>query len=356
MTISLTKSTRESNFELLRIVSMLMVLNVHSFWGVETLTYDSLSIKIILDYFRESLSISCVNLFILISGYFSIKWKFKNIFSLIFQVYFYVMLIYAILLMANLVNFEAKSFFLKLNALTNQYWFITAYIGLYVLSPLLNKFTENVSKNELLFFIIIFYILQTYFQLLQNNTFQSGYSILSFCGLYLIGRYIKITNCQLSHKRSLIVEFIILISITFLIMLEVILSMIIFNKSTLDLKMNYITGFIYNNPLIIIQSIVIFLIFKKITFKNKFINYCASSSLAIYLLHMHPDIKPYFYNFTESLYTQPFELHMSILVVLFLIIFTTAILIDKIRIFIFEILYPKFEYCINKIEKCIQQQ
>ena len=49
---------------------MLMVLNLHSFHGYD---YGS-GIMQGLDWFRESTSICAVNVFIMISGYFGIKW------------------------------------------------------------------------------------------------------------------------------------------------------------------------------------------------------------------------------------------------------------------------------------------
>lgn len=349
MVTSPIKQERDSNFELLRIISMLMVLNVHSFWGVENLSYSTLSFKVLFDFFREAISISCVNLFILISGYFSIRWKFKSICGLLFQVYFFVFLIYAVLLMLNIIEFNFKDFIFKINSITNQYWFITAYIGLYILSPLLNKFVENVTKKELVTFIVIFYLFQFYYQTMMNNTFQSGYSILSFCGLYLLGRYIRLNNYNVSSKESIKTELLLFFVVTIIMMIGVLSYMIIFNKSTLDIKANFIGGFIYNNPLVILQSVIIFLIFKKIKIRSKFINYCASSSLAIYLLHMHPDIKPYFYNFTESLYSKPYIFHLSILIATFIAIFFISILLDKIRIFCFEKLYTKIEILKNRL-------
>ena len=71
---------RQSNIEALRLLSMLMVLNLHSFWGYVH-NHGSVVFQAF-DFFRESTSICAVNVFILISGYFGIKWKVKSFFNL----------------------------------------------------------------------------------------------------------------------------------------------------------------------------------------------------------------------------------------------------------------------------------
>ena len=84
---------RQSNFELLRIVAMLMIV-FHHFAYHGAFNYDSTSISI--SYFWYSLIIMGgkigVNIFILISAYFLILSSginFKKIFKIIGQVLFY---------------------------------------------------------------------------------------------------------------------------------------------------------------------------------------------------------------------------------------------------------------------------
>lgn len=133
---------RSSNIELLRILAMLMVVNLHTSFMPEELSLDTLTPVIGLDFFRESTSISSVNLFVLISGYFSIKWKYKSFASLIFQVFFWVFLIYGLLLVVGIIDFNLKDFIFRINCLATAYWFVTAYIGLYLLAPIFNGFAE----------------------------------------------------------------------------------------------------------------------------------------------------------------------------------------------------------------------
>lgn len=335
---------RASNIELLRIVSMLMILSLHSFRDPVTLSLSTLTLRTFVDFFREALSISAVNIFILISGFYSIKWKTKSISSLLFQTYFFIFLIYGMLLLTGSITFNLKTFFLRLNGIAVAYWFITAYVGLYILSPVLNAFAEKVTRKQFLVFLVVFYLVQFYYQLFFNPNYASGYSILSFSGLYLIGRFLNLhpgnqTANTATHKQKNIQHIIAFLIITFLITVLAIALKINLSDEGGSIKKDHLFGFIYNNPLVIIQSIVIFLIFKNYNIRSKFINYCASSVLAIYLVHMHPDIKQLFYHYTTSLYDHAFIMQTILLIGLFAVIFVLSILLDKIRIALFNRLY-----------------
>ena len=97
-------NARRSNFELLRLVSMLMVVNLHSFWGYE----HGMGIGQAVDFFRESACICAVDAFILISGYWGIKWRFKSLFNLLFQVAFYSFVIYGLSVFAGVTVYSLK--------------------------------------------------------------------------------------------------------------------------------------------------------------------------------------------------------------------------------------------------------
>jgi hypothetical protein len=94
-------------------------------------------------------------------------------------------------------------------------------------------------------------------------------------------------------------------------------------------------GYDYAAPLVILQAVFLFIVFAKLKFSSKFINWCAASCFAIFLIHMHPTIKQIgYYSFTENLYNYPVFQHIIILLGLMLAVFFGSILIDKLRIFI----------------------
>ena len=82
---------RSSNIELLRILSMFLVLMIHYIPSRTLPTHDTLAhdtLGTLFDLQLRSISFVCVNCFILISGYFGIRWKLKSFSNLLFQILF----------------------------------------------------------------------------------------------------------------------------------------------------------------------------------------------------------------------------------------------------------------------------
>lgn len=141
-----TVGGRKSNIEALRLLSMLMVLNLHSCWYFDT----GSGWKQGLDFFREATSICAVDVFLIISGYFGIKWKFKSFFNLMFQLFFYSFGIYLVVSALGIINFSFLDL-LKCAKATFGFWgFITGYVVLYFVSPLINAFVDKVPKKNYL--------------------------------------------------------------------------------------------------------------------------------------------------------------------------------------------------------------
>lgn len=83
---------RSSNIELLRILSMFLVLMIHYIPSRTLPTHDTLAhdtLGTLFDLELRSISFVCVNCFILISGYFGIRWKLKSFSNLLFQILFW---------------------------------------------------------------------------------------------------------------------------------------------------------------------------------------------------------------------------------------------------------------------------
>ena len=104
----------------------------------------------------------------------------------------------------------------------------------------------------------------------------------------------------------------------------------------------------YSNPLVIVEAISLFMVFHYINFNNKYVNYIASSIFAVYLLHMHPNIKEWYYSYCGQLYNHSFLHHLFVLICLFLGIILISVFFDKIRLFLFSWLYSKCEISISK--------
>lgn len=130
------KTFRQSNIELCRIFAILLVLLVHSNfgWCGWPSNLDSCRPSMLL---VEALSIIGVNVFILITGYFSANLKTKSMINLLYICVFYALL--KVVVGASTGHFVIKDMFF----ISGSNWFIPSYIGLLLLSPWLNALQTN---------------------------------------------------------------------------------------------------------------------------------------------------------------------------------------------------------------------
>lgn len=328
---------RLSNFELLRLICMAMVLNLHSFSGYK----HGEGILQALDFLRESTSICAVDTFVLISGYFGIRWRRKGCYNLLFQCLFYSFAVYGFCVATGIVIYDKAEFVQCFKAFYDNWGFITWYIILYFVSPWLNSFADNSTDKQLLKFIVVFYLAQ----IIIMRSVTGG--PINFCLIYLIGRWISKVDAQRFANRA-IWGYIIVTMVIFVFAYS---TYMILHYDAIAMA-DFIIGYSYASPFVILQAICLFLFFSKLRINSKVINWLAASCLSIFLIHMHPAIKKIgYYNFTESLYGLPLLEHIGILTILIIVVFFGSILIDKVRIAISESIYNLF---LRNILECRQ--
>ena len=323
---------RESNFELLRIVTMLFIL-LHHFLvhGLKTAGYTHLyphEQSTDSGIFLNSFFVIGVNVFILISGYFGIKQSWKSFLHL-----YSICLFYGVLLGIAL---GGSTFF---DALTVNYrpfsnrdfWFIQDYFFLWLLSPVLNSVITGLkgNKQKFVFLLCIFAAFQFYFGWFFEGKYNNdGYSFMNFIFLYFIGRFIALhTAKNKSLKLWYLSTYVIICLITGLLMIQH-----QFGKNWLEDRL-----YDYNSPFVIVESVAFFLIFRNVKLKSKIINWLATSVLAVYLITESPWIgKMYLYPFVNNL-GKTIENDWLLAFYLFalaVVCVIACLLIDKIRIFI----------------------
>lgn len=322
------KIPRQSNIELCRIASIMLVVMVHATFA--SLGWPSkMSDTTIPTIFSESLAICGVNVFVIITGWFSATPKKKSIINLVYICFFYAFWAFCIQLYTNQVTYKSFFFISKSN------WFIMDYIGLLLLTPILNVFIEKVDRKYLLRTIIVLFIYQMWFGFLPgyNMDFNNGYSILSFIQLYLIARYFKLYGCPAFLVRnSFLIYILSCIGIT---------AMAIFVLS-LGFKPDIIIQkvFGYNNPLIILSAFCFFYTFLKMEIGYvRWINYISQSCLGVLLVHqgnlLFPFMKEYFtYNADKLSF-------ISIIgggILGILVIFVIGVVVDQLRIYSYKVI------------------
>lgn len=325
---------RESNFELLRIIAMMMVLLVHcNYFSIGKVTPEDIAaapFDSFVKAFAEQLCIVCVNVFVLISGWFGIHPSTKSITSLLYQIAFYHILISGIALSVDVTapaNLAASFIF------QDPYWFIPAYLILYCISPVLNSFISGSTSRQHLTVLASFLLLEFLFGWAKDASgasFNHGYSAISFVGLYLLAGYLRKEQkwrTKISASKSFI-----------LYLLFTLIPVLLYFLTGKQLQ-----ALSYCSPFVVAASAFFFLTFQKMkNFSNGFINSLGKSAFAIYLIHQHP----YVCNYYQSTMRWAYELLGGALYMAAAIIFAVCfglacIALDKLRIYTWKLVCKK---------------
>ena len=333
-------SNRNSSIELLRILAMFFVLVQHAnFIGIGVPSgYQCINspVTTFFSFLIQSLSIVAVNVFVLISGWFGIKPSLKKIFAIIFQVLFFSLLMLVIYCIINGWTALSIKSLLKTVMVTKCYWFIKSYICLIILSPILNLFAEKASRRTLGWVLICFFVFQTVYGWTDSAPeFIQGSSVVSFSGLYLLARYLKLYPVNfLAIRKNCLISY---------ILLSFVLALIAWLLVRLDIQIKYSVPLVYSfiNPLVICSSVCLLFSFINTNLGiSKAINWISVSVLAVYIIHVNefvfgPFLKAVWYIYTNYSLVVRLLLLFSFLALGFL----ACVLLDKCRL-----------WCWHKIE------
>lgn len=272
---------RDSNMEMLRIVSMLLVMIVHADFMVlkppSSETLANAPIETFSRLFIGTLASVCVNVFIMISGWYGIKWSLKRLFKLLFQVLCISVLLFCFL--TNEWSISACLHEFKTILLMEDYWFVKAYVILFLVAPALNAYADSATRQQFKTLLVSFFVIQTLFSYIGNSLWYSdGYSPLPFLTLYLLARYMRLYPnrfTKLGKGTDVAIYFAGSLTITCI-------SMILLAYTDSGGRM-----FNYTSPLMIIISAYFFLFFTKVKSQSRGINWIAKSCVAAYLVHMN---------------------------------------------------------------------
>lgn len=332
------KKEKNVNIEILRIVSMIMILILHFFYHGNILNEmpKKINLLCVSTISVEVLCIVAVNIFILISGYFLCKSKFdiNKIIKLYGEIFVYSLIIGFILLLTNKIELNIKNLiYIFFPFITQRYWFFNAYILLILLFPFLNVLINNISKEKFKLLLIILFIINSILPIGINNSvsLNSANSLYWFLNLYLMGSYIRIN--KINFKKKCFVYGYIAINV-----LYIIISIIVFKIGGVS-KLMYILK--YNLPFAYISSVLLFLIVLNTDFKvndkiKKIIMFFSSSTFAVYIIHENPFVRNLLWN--EMLNTSKFYFKYGYIymIVVLLIIYICCTLIDKIMKCIYQ--------------------
>ena len=327
---------------------MIFILILHadclSFGFPSTQEIAASPISAFLRTWLETIAVVAVNTFVLISGYFGIRLRADRFMGLLFQSVFYILGVYLVLVAIGWEVFSVAHFARCLSPLDpSGGWFIPVYIGLMLLSPILNTFVAQTDEKNLLGIIVALLLMQSVFGWgIDHLKVSAGYSLFSFILLYLIGQYIRLYPETFATKGKTSLYLGIYLGIALLNALIPYLAStlpLLFPSAPRNLGNNgTITAITlaYSSPLNIIGAVCLFITFSRLKIQSHLINWVASSVLAVYLIHCNEGLINWYISTVWVLSFYPMILFL-IYVLLFLVaVFFGSILIDKLRIALWQ--------------------
>lgn len=354
--MELMKNKRDSNIELLRIVSILIIIAHHLVHhsGMYQYIIDnnifSLSSKFLLAFGWGGKT--AINCFILITGYFMVN---KNIslmkfLKLFLAIEFYSILIYFIFIISGYEAFSISSCFKAIFPFRYiDYNFVSCFLFFYLLIPFLNILIKNLNIKQYNLLLIILLGIYTILPFLGLCNVLFNY-ITWLCVVYLVGAYLRIN--PVFDRKSF--GFYGLTSLALLLISW--LSVIILNY----LKVNYLGGMksVYffvddaNKILALVTAITLFLTFKNMRVKyHSSINLMATTVFGILLIHDNSSVmRRWLWRDTIDVINLYQSEYLFVYVVgLVLAVFFVCFIIDYIRIYFLET--PLFNILKKYIDK-----
>lgn len=285
------KKERNSSIELLRIIAMFGVMTLHYNALVGFTFVEEGSINQYFMYASESLFICAVDLYIMISSYFlciTSKRKLSKVMELILQVIAFKIAFYMVAVIIGEKTFSVGDF---LGCLLPANYFVILYCVLYILSPYINLLILGLDKKAftklLVILLVIFSVWTIVVDFLEvlvgapayglstvgSYGSQYGYSIVNFILIFFVGAYVRKNEISI-HKKKIL-------------WLMLLVFVLIYCSALAEHKLGLskISTWNYNNPLIILFSALVLLLFLRIKVKSRLINELSMGTFTCYLFH-----------------------------------------------------------------------
>lgn len=288
------KANRSSNFELLRIFTMLLIIMGHMNWQAFDHSQVNLAGALFMKLFGQGARIG-VNLFLMTGVWFMCDSEFssKRILKLYGALWFYSVPITLLMVALGVSVSKTDLISAFFPYLRRRMWFVPLYITLLLISPFLKRAIYNMSeaihrKLVILGFFLICFICST-------TVFMDKYldSLMWFIYVYFAVSYYKRYLFEKIRKKN------VYLSAGIAIYLVLIVSSYACNNLTSAIftyANKVITQYIvdYKSLPNALCSIFIFIYFSKLDIgSNKYINCISRNTLDVYMIHQSDT----FYNF-----------------------------------------------------------
>lgn len=339
-------SKRMANYELLRILAMVMVVVMHFLAHGDNLPALDMpldGVRIVGALF-ESFCLVAVNTYVFISGYFGVKSAFKpgKAVGLLCQIWFYALFILAVLLIAGVPTmmqiqgiYGAVQYLFPIE--TEHYWFATSYFMLYLLSPVLNQAVKNMSRKQLQIVIGGLLILFSGIKSISPVVFvfdRYGYDFPWFICVYLVAAYFSLYGWEFFEKKGWLIYI-----GSCLIGFSINLGMWFLSQRWDSFRYYFTVPFHYNFIFCLTGAIGLFYGFSRISIKEGWIaekiRKMGGLCFGIYLLHEHIDIRNLWYEWISQMVNPGGNYGLGFffweMICCVVILFAAGIIIDWLR-------------------------
>lgn len=284
---------RDSRFELLRLTAILFVVAHHVLlFGVDAcgyLTPYDLQTKGWLGVILNSVFVSGVSLFVMISGWFGIRKVWQPMVRLIVECAAFGAVAFGLsILFHNFWDIKGTDGHWSLLRLWQSvkftnWWFIVHYLMLILSAPLLERFLDGITQRALEKVLLCLVILNCVFGFWWGYLNPTGYNVLQFIFLYIIARYMRMF--PQSHINQLVSKG----AWIFLVfsVISIVQNVLCHQPWTPG---NAPMAWHYNCPLVIVESIAIFALFARMQLHSPFVNRIARCTLGVYLIQSAPSL------------------------------------------------------------------
>lgn len=297
------RKTRNYGIDVLKIIATLFVVVLH----INGFVYDTfVEMKPSVDFLwhlLEAIAYPAIHIFVMITSWFALE-KIKVIKSILtVWIQTLVICILGVVIAVCLkIPIGVKELFSSFFPFVGRaYWYVTDYILLIILAPVLNIIIAELTSKKLIALTGTLFISFSMFPwLFTSFGWNQDYSnIALFILLYFLTAVVK-NNIQYISKKLVCGSWIFSIII------------LLGSYETLSLLTRYVHPvfgnktmyfYQYNSPFVILEAMSIFIVFFKseIYFTRKWIikiiRLMVNASLCVYLIHMHPIFKEKYVSF-----------------------------------------------------------
>ena len=335
---STANSGRNVGVDMLRIIMMMGIVTLHYVGHGGLLDYASAEGgNYPLLWLFRSLACMSVNCFVLITGYFQSKGTFKlhKLMVLIVQIIFWSLVTYGIAVAAGSTAFSAKDlikaafpFFFE------GYWFTTVYVVLYALSPFINKGLSALNQKQHAILAVVMTLIFTFPFLNGVLGVESGYGLLWFVTIYVIGAYLRKYGVPRFGTAILCI-------VMYAVCVVLLWMPKIINIPGMSIVELFVGG--YSSIPNLLAAVSCFILFSHINLPKilvKLIGFISPLTLGVYLVHDSEFFRGTLWMWVNTLVAPSFStVHVWIVPLVVIAVFFAAALADFARLGIFKLLH-----------------